>query len=785
MPAAPRVAGGLPSAEDAAARRLQHRLRMHRRHLRAPSRRPKAETYGKLADEEEPEAEPIAREVPPRRAGGAAAAPAGAAARAPADVGLGHLVLTTLPMFGIGLAWACQLGKVTAILQAPRHATPRHATPRHATPRHATPRHATPRHATPRHATPRHATPRHATPRHATPRHATPRHATPRHATPRHATPRHATPRHATPRHATPRHATPRHATPRHATPRHARAAPRRAHAQHSALICSPVLGCTEAMLPIAWLAGPISGMVVQPLVGSLSDRTVSRLGRRRYWMWVGSGGVAVSMILMMLAAEIGRLFGDRHGHQPVALSIAVTTFWSADFFINGLQGPARTLLVDVVPPHQQALGNGLFSVWDSLGKILGFHLGSIDAVIYAPMLLDRYDGELFASVRLMFIISVLSLLITLSINQICVVEPPSLVGRKEKQPRCGPAGCLLPLADALKSIPTMPRHVRAVFAALFCLFFAWFTTWMYMPAFMGVEIYGGDPTAQAVTADPASSLNLTSALPPQLPLLPPSSPPPVGLSNATAGYPSSPPLPTPAHTAAAALRLYNDGVRANSLGMTLASVLTLLLAPLLPLVARLGEGLTWLLLELVHAVVLMLAAFTTLPSVAVGCVALFGAPFAAFLVIPYSIVGRAAAEGDSRGVYMATMNLFLCLPELLVSLVLGPVVSMAGGSLRVPLFIAAAATLVGAAIIAWFLILTPASKLGALPTESARSSAAKPRGSHDGSPPEERERVMCRPALGSADCQAESYVEWSYTASAPVADCSHHGDSSTAHAPA
>ncbi|KAL1511277.1 hypothetical protein AB1Y20_006084 [Prymnesium parvum] len=665
MPAAPRVAGGLPSAEDAAARRLQHRLRMHRRHLRAPSRRPKAETYGKLADEEEPEAEPIAREVPPRRAGGAAAAPAGAAARAPADVGLGHLVLTTLPMFGIGLAWACQLGKVTAILQ---------------------------------------------------------------------------------------------------------------------------VLGCTEAMLPIAWLAGPISGMVVQPLVGSLSDRTVSRLGRRRYWMWVGSGGVAVSMILMMLAAEIGRLFGDRHGHQPVALSIAVTTFWSADFFINGLQGPARTLLVDVVPPHQQALGNGLFSVWDSLGKILGFHLGSIDAVIYAPMLLDRYDGELFASVRLMFIISVLSLLITLSINQICVVEPPSLVGRKEKQPRCGPAGCLLPLADALKSIPTMPRHVRAVFAALFCLFFAWFTTWMYMPAFMGVEIYGGDPTAQAVTADPASSLNLTSALPPQLPLLPPSSPPPVGLSNATAGYPSSPPLPTPAHTAAAALRLYNDGVRANSLGMTLASVLTLLLAPLLPLVARprrLGEGLTWLLLELVHAVVLMLAAFTTLPSVAVGCVALFGAPFAAFLVIPYSIVGRAAAEGDSRGVYMATMNLFLCLPELLVSLVLGPVVSMAGGSLRVPLFIAAAATLVGAAIIAWFLILTPASKLGALPTESARSSAAKPRGSHDGSPPEERERVMCRPALGSADCQAESYVEWSYTASAPVADCSHHGDSSTAHAPA
>ncbi|KAL3912658.1 MAG: hypothetical protein SGPRY_008261 [Prymnesium sp.] len=92
-----------------------------------------------------------------------------------------------------------------------------------------------------------------------------------------------------------------------------------------------------------------------------------------------------------------------------------------------------------------------------------------------------------------------------------------------------------------------------------------------------------------------------------------------------------------------------------------------------------LGEGATWLLLELAHAGVLLVATLTTAPFVAVGCIALFGVPFAAFLVIPYSIVGRAAAEGDSRGAYMATMNLFLCLPELLVSLALGPIVSASG----------------------------------------------------------------------------------------------------------
>lgn len=89
-----------------------------------------------------------------------------------------------------------------------------------------------------------------------------------------------------------------------------------------------------------------------------------------------------------------------------------------------------------------------------------------------------------------------------------------------------------------------MPHHVRAVFAALFCLFFAWFTTWMYMPAFMGVEIFGGDPLGHDGEEDEV----------------------------VTQGSP---------------IEMYNDGVRANSLGMTLASVITLLLAPALPWVAR------------------------------------------------------------------------------------------------------------------------------------------------------------------------------------------------------
>jgi hypothetical protein len=47
-------------------------------------------------------------------------------------------------------------------------------------------------------------------------------------------------------------------------------------------------LGISDSMLGIAWLAGPIAGIVVQPVVGDLSDRLDSRVGRRRLWMWIG-----------------------------------------------------------------------------------------------------------------------------------------------------------------------------------------------------------------------------------------------------------------------------------------------------------------------------------------------------------------------------------------------------------------------------------------------------------------------------------------------------------------
>ena len=49
-----------------------------------------------------------------------------------------------------------------------------------------------------------------------------------------------------------------------------------------------------------------------------------------------------------------------------------------------------------------------------------------------------------------------------------------------------------------------MPRRVRGVLACVFFLFLTWFTTWLYLPAFMGVEVFGGSPDAALPDDDPA-----------------------------------------------------------------------------------------------------------------------------------------------------------------------------------------------------------------------------------------------------------------------------------------
>lgn len=70
-------------------------------------------------------------------------------------------------------------------------------------------------------------------------------------------------------------------------------------------------------MVSLVWLAGPLSGMIVQPVVGALSDASTSKWGRRRPYMAAGAASIAASLLVFAFAREIGAAFGDEPGKRP------------------------------------------------------------------------------------------------------------------------------------------------------------------------------------------------------------------------------------------------------------------------------------------------------------------------------------------------------------------------------------------------------------------------------------------------------------------------------------
>ncbi|CAJ1973952.1 unnamed protein product [Sphenostylis stenocarpa] len=107
-------------------------------------------------------------------------------------------------------------------------------------------------------------------------------------------------------------------------------------------------LGIPHVWASIIWLCGPLSGLLVQPLVGHLSDRCTSRFGRRRPFIFGGALSIIVAVLIIGHSADIGWWFGDTPKHRPWAVGVFVFGFWILDVANNVTQGPCRALLGDL-----------------------------------------------------------------------------------------------------------------------------------------------------------------------------------------------------------------------------------------------------------------------------------------------------------------------------------------------------------------------------------------------------------------------------------------------------
>lgn len=112
-------------------------------------------------------------------------------------------------------------------------------------------------------------------------------------------------------------------------------------------------LGASPSLIPILWLAGPVSALLAHPIIGFMSDRTWSRLGRRRPFLL--GGAICSSIALFFMPTS------------PV-LWVAATLLWVQDLSINSTMEPFRPFIADKLGNAQRTLGFAIQSFFIGLG---------------------------------------------------------------------------------------------------------------------------------------------------------------------------------------------------------------------------------------------------------------------------------------------------------------------------------------------------------------------------------------------------------------------------------
>ncbi|KAL2497291.1 Sucrose transport protein SUC2 [Abeliophyllum distichum] len=261
------------------------------------------------------------------------------------------------------------------------------------------------------------------------------------------------------------------------------------------------LLGIPHKWAAFIWLCGPVSGMLVQPVVGYYSDNCYSRFGRRRPFIAAGSALVAIAVFLIGFAADFGHASGDPLGNsfKPRAIAVFVVGFWILDVANNMLQGPCRAFLADLSGGNARrtAMANALFSFFMAVGNVLGYAAGSYTHLYKIfPFSKTKACDVYCANLKSCFFLSI-ALLITLAILALTMVHEkattPSTAEQTGDEVDGGKKRGGVPvLGELFAAFKDLPRPMWILLLVTCLNWIAWFPFLLFDTDWMGKEVYGG-----------------------------------------------------------------------------------------------------------------------------------------------------------------------------------------------------------------------------------------------------------------------------------------------------
>lgn len=235
-------------------------------------------------------------------------------------------------------------------------------------------------------------------------------------------------------------------------------------------------LGAHADQIPLLWLAAPLTGLIVQPLIGNASDRTWGRLGRRRPYFLTGALLSSAALLLMPRSS---------------ALWMAAGLLWILDASINISMEPFRAFVADLMPDEQRTSGFAAQSIMIGLGAVIASALPWILTNLIHLKPETAGVSAIPLTVRLSFYIGAFAFLGAV-LWTICTTReyPPEDMEafRKAKASKRGIGRTLREVASAISEMPKTMRQLAPVqlvtWLGLFCM-------WLYFPVAVARNVFG------------------------------------------------------------------------------------------------------------------------------------------------------------------------------------------------------------------------------------------------------------------------------------------------------
>lgn len=234
-------------------------------------------------------------------------------------------------------------------------------------------------------------------------------------------------------------------------------------------------LGANADQIPILWLAAPLTGLIVQPIIGNLSDNTWGPLGRRRPYFLIGAILGSLALVCMPNAGS---------------LWVAVGLLWLLDTAANISMEPFRAFVSDLLPAKQRTKGFAMQSLFIGLGSVLAAALPWVLSNIF-----DLSAGEdgrgVPLAVRLSFYIGAACFLGTVLWTVLTTEERPPRdmeAFKAQQERRLGVGATLREIYVAFRQMPPTMRQLAWVqgfsWLGMYCMF-------LYFPPAIAHNLFG------------------------------------------------------------------------------------------------------------------------------------------------------------------------------------------------------------------------------------------------------------------------------------------------------